>query len=57
MVMIQPFSVKCGRCGTLLETEVAWPGKGTEIDKMSRLKKIVCPRCHFVTSYDPKGFS
>jgi ribosomal protein S27E len=55
--MYRNFSVKCGRCGTMLQTEIAWSGKISDIGKEGRLQKIKCPRCHFTTTYDPKSFS
>jgi len=51
--MYNSFSVKCGRCGTMLETEISWPDK--KIDSDAKQRKVACPRCHFSTTYDPKN--
>jgi len=48
------FSVKCKRCGTVLETSL---GAFTfDLEKIKGGDQIKCPRCHFIGSYQREEF-
>ena len=50
------FSVKCKRCGTVLETSIHQRSTSRELDMLTHSREIKCPRCHFAATYDPKDF-
>ena len=49
--MLGGFTVKCERCGTMLETEPEWSGKNN-FDREGKRQKITCPRCHLTTTFE-----
>lgn len=54
--MSRYFSVKCKRCGTVLETGIHQTSTNRDLDKLTRSQEIKCPRCHFAASYSPDEF-
>ena len=54
-VMAQYFSVKCKRCGSVLETAIM-PHLKQEVESLSRNPTIQCPRCKFTVAYEETEF-